>query len=150
MIARLVLMACFCWAGSVLASQPQTQNAPSLRNETIITIGAVEEETRGPLLVYLYNEKDSWLKLERSYRKVVLENKAKSEYRWVLKDLPAGEYAVQVIHDEDENGTLTMGMFGPSEGVGVSQYVPTFIPRFNKAKFKHNGQSTRVTVEMNY
>lgn len=150
MIARLVLVGCFCWAGSALASQPQTQNAPSLSNETIIAIGAVEEETSGPLLVYLYSEKATWLKIDRAYRKVVLENKAKSEYRWVLNNLPAGEYAVQVIHDEDENGTLTMGMFGPSEGVGVSQYVPTFIPRFKKAKFKHHGQSTRVTVEMNY
>ena len=149
MIVRLISILIILVSTKLYASDNPVQKDSVQVNETVVMIRAVSKDTPGPLLVYLYNAKDNWLKVEQAYRKAVLKNQAKAEYRWVLKDLPAGEYAVQVVHDEDKNGSLTMGLFGPSESVGVSKYVPSFIPRFDKAKFKHNGQGTVVSVEMN-
>ena len=150
MVAKLIFLT-FVLSGSLLHAQKVEPPKPALvTNQTVIVIEAVSQKNKGPLLVYLYKTKDDWLKTERASRKAVLKYRAQSQYRWTLQDLPPGDYAVQVIHDEDSNGALTMGLFGPSEGVGVSNYVPSFIPRFDKAKFKHTGQSTVVTVEMSY
>ena len=71
MIARFVFTAVFCWTASLYASEPQGNKAPVLANEALIIIRAVSQDTSGPLLVYLYNEKDTWLKVDRSYRKIV-------------------------------------------------------------------------------
>ena len=149
MIVRTVFIVLILGSTFLHAAENETNPPSAAVNETVVTIRVVSKDTPGPLLVYLYNTKDSWLKAEEAYRKTVFKNQAKSEYRWILKDLPPAEYAVQVIQDEDNNGTLSMGLFGPSEGVGVSNYVPTFIPRFEKAKFRHLGQKTLVSVEMN-
>lgn len=39
--------------------------------------------------------------------------------RHTFRDLPAGEYAISIFHDENDNGKLDTGMFGiPSEPYG--------------------------------
>ncbi len=149
-MARIVFLMVIFLSSVIYASEPQVTSMPQLSNEATVVIRGVDKDVKGPLLVYLYADDDTWLKAEKSVQKTVIKTKGKTEYRWTLKQLPAGEYAVQVIHDEDSNGDLTMGFFGPSEGVGVSKYVPSFIPSFDKAKFKHNGQSSLVSVEMSY
>ena len=149
MLARLIFIFAVLSCTLLYASENGVNTESPVVNETVVVIHSVDKATPGPLLVYLYDAKESWLKVDKAYRKTVLKNQAKAEYRWTLKDLPPGDYAIQVVHDEDNNGALTMGFFGPSEGVGVSNYVPTFIPRFEKAQFKHLGQKTQVSVEMN-
>ena len=144
--SSLVVFAVLCF----LAPLGQGAEPVPTSNVTTVVIGSVEQGTTGPLLVYLYNSKESWLEPEKAFRQEVLKASGKSEIRWTLKGLPIGNYAVQVVHDEDSNGALTMGFFGPSEGVGVSKYVPSFIPSFDKAKFQHRGHETMVRVEMNY
>ena len=47
-----------------------------------------------------------------------------------FKDLPQGEYVIQVFHDEDNNGALGRNMVGmPTEGYGFSNNAqPNFGP----------------------
>ena len=142
-------MLIFLWAAMAGAEQPVSVNAKGQSNQIDVLILGVDKSTQGPLLVYLYVE-STWLKPEKAFKKATIKTQGKQEYRWTLKDVPPGEYAVQVTHDEDSNGKLSMGLFGPSEGVGVSRYVPTFIPSFDKAKFKHAGTASRVKVQLDY
>lgn len=67
--------------------------------------------------------------------------------------LARGEYAVSVVHDENENGKLDTNFFGiPSEGVGVSNNTfPTFsAPKFESAKFRVDSDSTHIIIKMKY
>lgn len=73
-----------------------------------------------------------------------------------LEDVPAGAYAVSVIHDENENGELDTNALGiPTEGFGFSnnpkiRFGP---PRFAKARFAHRASGaapTRVEVKLQY
>ena len=51
-------------------------------------------------------------------------------------DLPKGEYAVMVFHDEDDNNELKTNWIGmPKEGVGNSNNHKG-IPSYNKSVFK--------------
>jgi uncharacterized protein (DUF2141 family) len=70
----------------------------------------------------------------------------------VFKDLPSGVYAVNVLHDENENGAIDKGWVLPIEGVGFSNFQTVGLfnrPNFNKAKFELNEDKT-VEVKMIY
>ena len=52
-------------------------------------------------------------------------------------NLPAGTYAVAVIHDENNNGKLDTNFVGiPKEGIAVSNNA---VPKFSAPKFKAAG-----------
>ncbi|MBW3546147.1 MAG: DUF2141 domain-containing protein [Bacteroidetes bacterium] len=57
----------------------------------------------------------------------------------VIDKLPAGKYAVALLHDENENGELDTNLVGyPKEGYGASNnQLPTFrAPSFAEAAFQ--------------
>lgn len=74
-----------------------------------------------------------------------------SEGAATVPDIPPGTWAVQVIHDEDGNGTLTRRGFLPDEGMAFSRDAPMRMgpPRFADAAFALKGSGT-VTVTMRY
>lgn len=56
----------------------------------------------------------------------------------VFENLPDGKYAVNILHDENNNGKIDKGFFLPKEGVGFSNYQSiglTHRPKFEKASF---------------
>ena len=58
-----------------------------------------------------------------------------------FKNLPAGKYAVNILHDENSNGKMDKGFIFPIEGVGFSNFQSvglTNIPSFSKASFDLN------------
>lgn len=68
--------------------------------------------------------------------------------------LPAGDYAVVVFHDANDNGTVDHNFFGlPVEALGFSNgfRVSLFsgMPNFEKLRFTHgsNAQTIQLTVE---
>ena len=66
--------------------------------------------------------------------------------------IPAGTYAVACFHDENGNGKLDMGMFGPKEGTVASNHAKGFMgpPSFDKAKFTFSGSPTTMDLRMGY
>ncbi len=114
-----------------------------------VIISKVNPGKPGPLLINFY-DKNTWLKPDKTLQFRKIRVSSKTEYTTVFHGVPFGEYAVQVVHDEDSNGKLTIGLLGPKEGAGVSGYIPTFIPKFKKAQFSHNRQKTVVEVILSY
>ncbi|MCF6308494.1 MAG: DUF2141 domain-containing protein [Flavobacteriaceae bacterium] len=54
-------------------------------------------------------------------------------------NLPKGWYAINILHDENENGKIDKGFILPKEGIGFSNYTTiglTNRPKFSKAKFE--------------
>lgn len=71
--------------------------------------------------------------------------------RYVLKDIPAGEYALLVYHDENENRGIDKNFIGiPTEPLGFSNgYRPKGPPSYTRAAFTlTEDQRREFTVEL--
>jgi uncharacterized protein (DUF2141 family) len=69
-----------------------------------------------------------------------------------FNNLPDGDYAVQMFHDEDDNGEMKTNLFGiPSEGYGFSNGARAAFgpPKFADMKVTVRGATTTV-ANMNY
>ena len=72
---------------------------------------------------------------------------------FVFSNIPYQNYAVSVLHDENENGELDTNWIGlPKEGVGVSNNVKSKFgpPKFEDAKFKLNSKTINMNININY
>jgi uncharacterized protein (DUF2141 family) len=71
----------------------------------------------------------------------------------VFENLQPGDYALSVIHDENENGELDSNAFGiPKEGFGfgnnsLGSFGP---PSFEKAKIKIADQDVKQDIKLKY
>jgi len=69
-------------------------------------------------------------------------------------NIPAGDYAVTLFHDEDNSGKFKTNLIGyPLEGYGFSNnYVPQFrAPTFDETKFHYDGNGWKqISVKMIY
>lgn len=71
-----------------------------------------------------------------------------------IPDVPAGQAAVSVLHDEDEDGEFATSLIGlPKEGVGISTpgtYKRLGPPRFQDAVQTLTAGAQTLTVKMMY
>jgi uncharacterized protein (DUF2141 family) len=109
--------------------------------------------SRGDVGCLLFASSDGWPQTTaRAYRvrhAAIADGRATCDFG----DLPAGQYAVMTIHDENRNGICDKNAFGaPKEGYGASNNVThTFSPpTFDEARFTvANGAVvvTRITLK---
>ena len=88
----------------------------------------------GQLLISLYVRAEGFPEDRKIVRKtLVVDDLPKGEASVVFEDLPAGDYAIAILHDEDENGDMTyrLGIL-PKEGYGFSNNVK---PRLKAPSF---------------
>ncbi len=66
-----------------------------------------------------------------------------------LHDLPAGDYAVKLFHDANDNGEMDSNLLGlPQEGYGFSNNAGNFGPAsFSEAKVELNG-NIQITIRL--
>jgi uncharacterized protein (DUF2141 family) len=86
----------------------------------------------------------------------VLESLQNLTVSYTFKALPAGDYAVLVFHDENNNGILDTGLMKrPLEGRGFSGVLPDDLSpvaskiKFDQARFTVNG-SKNITIGLRY
>ena len=68
-------------------------------------------------------------------QKSTIENKTA---RVVFNNLPKGNYAVNILHDENKDGKIDKGFVLPKEGIGFSNFESIGFrhkPNFKKAQF---------------
>ena len=71
----------------------------------------------------------------------------------VFEDIPYGEYAVAIMHDENNNLIMDTNWIGiPKEGVGASNDAPAKMgpPKYKDAKFDLNKPELRLKIKMAY
>jgi uncharacterized protein (DUF2141 family) len=67
-----------------------------------------------------------------------------------FEDLPAGRYALAVLHDEDADGRMARNALGmPREGYALSG-AETLLPRFADAVMTLSSPSCRVSLQLKY
>ena len=70
-----------------------------------------------------------------------------------VANLPPGQYAAQVFHDENRNKKVDRALFGiPKEGVGFSNDARISLgpPKWADARFNFSGQPQTITLKMRY
>lgn len=71
-----------------------------------------------------------------------------------FEDIPAGQYAVAMFHDEDDSDSMRRSLIGiPREGYGFSNNVgPRAFgpPRFRSAAFRFDGTRRRLRIRVRY
>lgn len=114
-----------------------------------ITILGIKE-AKGSILVGLFDTESEFLKKAIKAKTV---KAAAGKVTVVFEDLPAGEYAISVIHDENENGEIDSNFIGiPTEGFAFgNDAMGTFgPPSFDKAKVTWNGRNLVVELKLKY
>ena len=111
---------------------------------------AVRTDT-GILIARLYHGADGFSSdPEKAYREAkfkIRDGKAVVTFA----DVPYGEYAIWIHHDEDEDGELKSNFIGmPKEGVGVSGPPPSFIPTYKDARFELNAPEYALEISLRY
>lgn len=69
-----------------------------------------------------------------------------------FKNIPSGKYAVNILHDENNNGKIDKGFILPIEGIGFSNFQSiglTNRPNFSKASFELKENKT-INVKVIY
>ena len=70
-----------------------------------------------------------------------------------LHNIPAGQYAISILHDENRNGTIDTTSRGfPTEGYAYSNNVgKLYAPSFKDAAFSHTADAdTKQTLKILY
>jgi uncharacterized protein (DUF2141 family) len=129
-------------ASSAIGALPVAQ-----AGELTVTISDIRNP-KGSLMVAVQKSDAGWNDQEKP---VTAQKIAASGKEVVLKfDLPAGEYAVQVLHDENDNGKLDTNFMGmPTEGYGFSNN-PQVMRRahFDEAKFPLGEAAASIVVRL--
>lgn len=72
----------------------------------------------------------------------------------IFKSIPPGNYAIAVLHDENNNQKMDKNILGiPKEGYGFSNNATGAFgpPAYNKAKFNHSSSSqTSIEIKARY
>ncbi len=101
----------------------------------------------------LYNQDGSIP--DANYEKYYLQSKAEisnNTSTFTFKNIPKGVYAVNILHDEDEDGKIKKGWILPQEGIGFSNLKslnPMNRPSFKKTKFEVNA-NMKIEVKVIY
>ena len=108
------------------------------------------KEEKGTIRVGLFTSEKDFLKAASEGKIVKAVGK---EIIVVFEDLKPGDYAVSIIHDENENGELDSNIMGiPREGFAFgNNAMGTFgPPAFDKAKITLSNGSHKQIIDLRY
>lgn len=132
-------------------------NVPTLKAHTNIENGDLTVEItninnpRGFIQLGLFNNSQSFPSESKQFMKVRIKPNGKTT-SYTFKDLPEGNYAVAVLHDENSDGKCNMNIIGiPKEGYGFSNNIkPTLsAPSFAKVQFSLS-KNMKISIKLIY
>lgn len=131
------------------------QPAPAAASGGQVTVDIVGlRNDRGKIFVALYRGGEGFpSKPKRAFAKQIVTSKGKRA-RVVFEPIPAGEFAISMIHDENANNTLDTNFFGiPNEGWGTSRDAKASFgpPSYADAVLRlGQGEHKQIVVHVQY
>lgn len=122
------------------------------QGNTVVNISNFQSN-KGICIVCLYDNANAYAGKGNPVKclRVSVNNKSAEA---VFNEVPAGTYAVSVIHDENTNNKFDKNFLGiPTEGYGASQNKLPFAaaPKFEDNKFIHSANATStVRIKLRY
>ncbi|MBK6731415.1 MAG: DUF2141 domain-containing protein [Bacteroidetes bacterium] len=95
------------------------------------------KNTDGYIFIGLFNKADDFPIDGKQYRKDYVKVSSKT-FTYTFKNIPAGDYAIAVYHDENADHKCNRNMMGiPTERYGFSNNIKPVLsaPSFSKVKF---------------
>lgn len=97
------------------------------------------QNSKGTVLFALYNREDAFPDehYQKYFKKItgkIVNGKSSVKF----EKLPGGKYAVNIFHDENNDGKIKRGLIMPKEGIGFSNFQSIGFsnrPCFEKASF---------------
>jgi uncharacterized protein (DUF2141 family) len=105
----------------------------------------------GQIQMIIYNTKENFLEDEKGF-KLLHFNINANKMSCLIENLPAGVYAVAILHDKDGDGKCAKNWLGvPTEGYGFSNNV---VPKFAPPKFEDVNltidKDTSISIKLIY
>ena len=146
LVTTLSLLAAFMAVGEI--------EAQSATNGDITVVITKLRNSDGEILISLYDKAEGFPR-DRStiIRTAAIPSDASGQVTTVFADLPHGEYAIAVLHDEDNSLGMTFGALHlPKEGYCFSNNLKVRFkpPKFKKAKFTLDGDNVTQNLRMRY
>jgi uncharacterized protein (DUF2141 family) len=145
LITTLIVVS--CGAPAAMNTAPTIKLPPG--TSTILIHVENAKTSKGPVLCDLFNSADKFPDASPIIGGSVRLAAATLPLDCRFEQLPAGEYAMSVIQDENDNGTLDSNLFGaPTEGYGASNNIlpATSAPTWTDSKF---ALSEKQVLELN-
>jgi uncharacterized protein (DUF2141 family) len=122
----------------------------SAKTETFITFHVTGfENNSGQAMLHLYRKTDDVPKKPYMVVKAKIVNKDAS---FAIKNLPYGDYAAIIMHDENGNGKIDNNFGMPTEPMGFSNNwkfgVFSGMPSFEKLKFTYSATKSTINIKM--
>ena len=116
------------------------------KGDLVVIISGLESN-KGQMMIALNNSEEDYNAKGEAFRGVQARIR-EQRVSWTFTEIPHGEYAIKVYHDEDGDGELDTN-FLPSEGYGFSNNARgSFGPAsWDDAKFLFNTE--KDTMEIN-
>lgn len=108
------------------------------------------KSTNGKILIALYDKADSFLSDNR-YRGIIAEIKQEGTNTITIENLPYGQYAISIFHDENSNDELDSNWMGiPKEPYGFSNDAKGSFgpPSYEKAAFKFEKSQQQHAIKL--
>ncbi|WP_299392291.1 DUF2141 domain-containing protein [uncultured Gelidibacter sp.] len=109
------------------------------------------ESVKGNIVIGVFNTADNFLKDGSAIKTYTYKVDATSK-QIIISDLPKGEYAISMYHDENSDEECNRNFLGiPKEGYGFSNNVkPKFAaPTYNECKFVLTKDTTLAIKMLN-
>lgn len=126
-----------------------TQNTWADNANKTLQIELQQEHIGGSIQVLLFDDAESFEDFSSPAR--MERFPADGRQTITLDDIPAGEYALLVFHDENDNMQLDVNFIGiPSEPIGFSnEYRPRGAPTFRNARFDFEpGETDPIQMDL--
>lgn len=108
---------------------------------------------KGVVRLLVFNGQDGWPDVrDKSFRHASLPANG-SAVTFTIPNVPAGTYALSVLHDENENHKLDRDLFGrPKEGIGFGNNpkIGFTKPGLKESSVQVAGSSVETTVTLRY
>lgn len=150
-VAALFVLTAACAAAR---ERPPSERAAARPTGTVVVDVVGFEHDRGQALVALYLTAKGFPDDPRHAHQKVAAPIRGDRARVTFTEVPAGEFAVAVLHDENGNLKMDTGFLGmPTEGYGFSRDArrPFGPPSFDDAKLRvAPGETREITVHLDY
>ncbi|WP_379548525.1 DUF2141 domain-containing protein [Qipengyuania sp. DSG2-2] len=134
-------------AGALLAGNA----APQVHDVTVDVTDL--RSTKGEILACLTSSKKHFPDCEGDANGFEARTPANGKARIVFRNVPAGTYAIALLHDENGNGKADRALLMvPKEGFGFSRDAKLRMgpPSFSSAAFRVTDADVRQTITMRY
>ncbi len=110
------------------------------------------KDTDGQLMISISKGKHGFPH-NNYYRQIFISDFSSPKFNLTVKDLPNGNYAVSLLHDEDLNGKMTKNLIRiPKEGFAFSRNYKVILraPKYNESNFDIDTIKKPVVIKMQY